>query len=96
MGVVYPATTSLATVCVMRWLELRPRPDVFVLVRAFLLIGHIDVARIRGVDGDLIAALLTVVGYSINDSVSSSSTVCEENLRILEPVRSLTIRCSKP
>jgi preprotein translocase subunit SecF len=41
--------------------------DVFVLIGLFALIGKID-PRIE-IDGSFIAALLTVVGYSINDSV---------------------------
>jgi preprotein translocase subunit SecF len=41
--------------------------DVLVLVGIFALIGYFD-RRIE-IDGSFIAALLTVVGYSINDSV---------------------------
>lgn len=53
--------------------------DVFVLIGLFALIGHID-PRIE-VDGSFIAALLTVVGYSINDSVVIFDRI-RENLRL--------------
>lgn len=52
--------------------------DVFVLIGLFALIGKID-PRIE-VDGAFIAALLTVVGYSINDSVVIFDRI-RENLR---------------
>jgi preprotein translocase subunit SecF len=52
--------------------------DVFVLIGLFALIGHID-PRIE-VDGAFIAALLTVVGYSINDSVVIFDRI-RENLK---------------
>jgi preprotein translocase subunit SecF len=53
--------------------------DVLVLIGIFALIGHID-PRIE-VDGSFIAALLTVVGYSINDSVVIFDRL-RENLRV--------------
>lgn len=53
--------------------------DVFVLIGLFALIGHID-PRVE-VDGSFIAALLTVVGYSINDSVVIFDRI-RENLRL--------------
>lgn len=53
--------------------------DVLVLVGLFALIGRID-PRIE-VDGSFIAALLTVVGYSINDSVVIFDRI-RENLRL--------------
>ncbi|HEX8552746.1 MAG TPA: protein translocase subunit SecF [Abditibacteriaceae bacterium] len=53
--------------------------DVFVLVGLFALIGRID-PRIE-IDGAFIAALLTVVGYSINDSVVIFDRI-RENLRL--------------
>lgn len=53
--------------------------DVFVLVGLFALIGHID-PRVE-IDGAFIAALLTVVGYSINDSVVIFDRI-RENLRL--------------
>lgn len=53
--------------------------DVVVLVGVFALIGHFD-PRIE-VDGSFIAALLTVVGYSINDSVVIFDRI-RENLRL--------------
>ena len=52
--------------------------DVLVLIGLFALIGRID-PRIE-VDGGFIAALLTVVGYSINDSVVIFDRL-RENLR---------------
>jgi preprotein translocase subunit SecF len=52
--------------------------DVLVLVGVFALIGHFD-RRIE-IDGSFIAALLTVVGYSINDSVVIFDRL-RENLR---------------
>lgn len=52
--------------------------DLLVLVGLFALIGKID-PRIE-VDGAFIAALLTVVGYSINDSVVIFDRI-RENLR---------------
>src|SRR5690606_27843867 len=52
--------------------------DVFVLIGIFALIGRID-PRIE-IDGAFIAALLTVVGCSINDSVVSFDRI-RENLR---------------
>lgn len=52
--------------------------DVIVLIGMFALIGKID-PRIE-VDGAFIAALLTVVGYSINDSVVIFDRI-RENLR---------------
>lgn len=52
--------------------------DVFVLIGLFALIGGID-RRIE-MDGSFIAALLTVVGYSINDSVVIFDRI-RENLR---------------
>ena len=52
--------------------------DVFVLVGLFALIGKID-PRVE-VDSGFIAALLTVVGYSINDSVVIFDRL-RENLR---------------
>ena len=52
--------------------------DVFVLLGLFALLGKID-PRIE-VDGAFIAALLTVVGYSINDSVVIFDRI-RENLR---------------
>ncbi|MBV9867442.1 MAG: protein translocase subunit SecF [Abitibacteriaceae bacterium] len=52
--------------------------DVLVLVGLFALIGKID-PRVE-VDGSFIAALLTVVGYSINDSVVIFDRI-RENLR---------------
>ncbi len=52
--------------------------DVLVLVGIFALIGHID-PRVE-VDSSFIAALLTVVGYSINDSVVIFDRL-RENLR---------------
>lgn len=52
--------------------------DVLVLVGLFALIGKID-PRVE-VDGGFIAALLTVVGYSINDSVVIFDRL-RENLR---------------
>jgi preprotein translocase subunit SecF len=52
--------------------------DVLVLVGLFALIGHID-KRVE-MDGSFIAALLTVVGYSINDSVVIFDRI-RENLR---------------
>jgi preprotein translocase subunit SecF len=52
--------------------------DVLVLVGLFALIGRID-PRVE-VDGSFIAALLTVVGYSINDSVVIFDRI-RENLR---------------
>jgi len=52
--------------------------DVIVLLGLFALIGKID-PRVE-VDGSFIAALLTVVGYSINDSVVIFDRV-RENLR---------------
>ncbi len=53
--------------------------DVLVLVGIFALIGHID-PRVE-VDSSFIAALLTVVGYSINDSVVIFDRL-RENLRL--------------
>ena len=53
--------------------------DVIVLLGLFALIGKID-PRIE-VDGAFIAALLTVVGYSINDSVVIFDRL-RENLRL--------------
>lgn len=52
--------------------------DVFVLLGIFALIGRID-PRVE-IDGAFIAALLTVVGYSINDSVVIFDRI-RENLR---------------
>lgn len=52
--------------------------DVLVLVGLFALIGRLD-PRVE-VDGGFIAALLTVVGYSINDSVVIFDRL-RENLR---------------
>jgi len=52
--------------------------DVLVLVGLFALIGRID-PRVE-IDGSFIAALLTVVGYSINDSVVIFDRL-RENLR---------------
>ena len=52
--------------------------DVFVLVGLFALIGHFYPGV--EVDGAFIAALLTVVGYSINDSVVIFDRI-RENLR---------------
>ncbi len=52
--------------------------DVLVLVGIFALIGYFD-RRIE-IDGSFIAALLTVVGYSINDSVVIFDRL-RENLR---------------
>jgi preprotein translocase subunit SecF len=52
--------------------------DAIVLVGIFALIGKID-PRVE-VDGTFIAALLTVVGYSINDSVVIFDRI-RENLR---------------
>lgn len=52
--------------------------DVFVLVGLFALVGKID-PRVE-VDGAFIAALLTVVGYSINDSVVIFDRI-RENMR---------------
>ncbi|HEX8464200.1 MAG TPA: protein translocase subunit SecF [Abditibacterium sp.] len=53
--------------------------DVFVLLGLFALIGRID-PRIE-IDSGFIAALLTVVGYSINDSVVIFDRL-RENLRL--------------
>ena len=53
--------------------------DVLVLLGLFALIGKID-PRVE-VDGAFIAALLTVVGYSINDSVVIFDRL-RENLRL--------------
>lgn len=53
--------------------------DVLVLVGMFALIGRID--RRVEIDGAFIAALLTVVGYSINDSVVIFDRL-RENLRL--------------
>ncbi len=53
--------------------------DVLALIGIFALIGHFD-PRIE-VDGSFIAALLTVVGYSINDSVVIFDRL-RENLRV--------------
>lgn len=53
--------------------------DVLVLIGLFALIGKID-PRIE-IDGAFIAALLTVVGYSINDSVVIFDRL-RENLRL--------------
>ena len=53
--------------------------DVIVLLGLFALLGKID-PRIE-VDSGFIAALLTVVGYSINDSVVIFDRL-RENLRI--------------
>lgn len=53
--------------------------DVFVLIGLFALIGRID-QRVE-IDGAFIAALLTVVGYSINDSVVIFDRI-RENLRL--------------
>jgi len=53
--------------------------DVLVLIGLFALIGHLD-PRIE-IDGAFIAALLTVVGYSINDSVVIFDRV-RENLKL--------------
>lgn len=53
--------------------------DVLVLIGLFALIGKID-PRVE-VDGSFIAALLTVVGYSINDSVVIFDRI-RENLRL--------------
>ena len=52
--------------------------DVIVLIGLFALIGKLD-PRVE-VDGGFIAALLTVVGYSINDSVVIFDRI-RENLR---------------
>jgi preprotein translocase subunit SecF len=52
--------------------------DVLVLIGIFALIGRID-PRVE-IDGAFIAALLTVVGYSINDSVVIFDRL-RENLR---------------
>jgi preprotein translocase subunit SecF len=52
--------------------------DVFVLIGLFALIGKID-PRVE-IDSGFIAALLTVVGYSINDSVVIFDRL-RENLR---------------
>jgi preprotein translocase subunit SecF len=52
--------------------------DVIVLIGLFALIGGID--RRVEMDGSFIAALLTVVGYSINDSVVIFDRI-RENLR---------------
>ena len=52
--------------------------DVFVLIGLFALIGHFYPGV--EVDGAFIAALLTVVGYSINDSVVIFDRI-RENLR---------------
>lgn len=52
--------------------------DVFVLVGLFALIGHLFPSI--EVDSSFIAALLTVVGYSINDSVVIFDRI-RENLR---------------
>lgn len=52
--------------------------DVFVLIGLFALIGHFWPSV--EVDGAFIAALLTVVGYSINDSVVIFDRI-RENLR---------------
>ncbi|RYG67680.1 protein translocase subunit SecF [bacterium] len=52
--------------------------DVFVLIGLFALIGKID-PRVE-IDSGFIAALLTVVGYSINDSVVIFDRI-RENLR---------------
>ncbi len=53
--------------------------DVLVLLGIFALIGKID-PRVE-IDGAFIAALLTVVGYSINDSVVIFDRL-RENLRV--------------
>lgn len=53
--------------------------DVLVLIGMFALIGHLD--RRVEIDGAFIAALLTVVGYSINDSVVIFDRL-RENLRL--------------
>ena len=53
--------------------------DVLVLIGLFALIGKID-PRVE-MDGAFIAALLTVVGYSINDSVVIFDRL-RENLRL--------------
>ncbi len=53
--------------------------DVLVLLGLFALIGRID-PRVE-IDGAFIAALLTVVGYSINDSVVIFDRL-RENLRV--------------
>jgi preprotein translocase SecF subunit len=53
--------------------------DVFVLIGLFALIGHFWPAI--EIDGTFIAALLTVVGYSINDSVVIFDRI-RENLRL--------------
>jgi preprotein translocase subunit SecF len=52
--------------------------DVFVLIGLFALIGKLD-PRVE-IDSGFIAALLTVVGYSINDSVVIFDRI-RENLR---------------
>lgn len=53
--------------------------DVFVLIGLFALIGHFWPSV--EIDGTFIAALLTVVGYSINDSVVIFDRI-RENLRL--------------
>ncbi len=53
--------------------------DVLVLIGLFALIGKID-PRVE-IDGSFIAALLTVVGYSINDSVVIFDRL-RENLKV--------------
>lgn len=53
--------------------------DVFVLIGLFALIGHFFPSV--EIDGAFIAALLTVVGYSINDSVVIFDRL-RENLRV--------------
>lgn len=53
--------------------------DVFVLIGLFALIGHFWPSI--EIDGTFIAALLTVVGYSINDSVVIFDRI-RENLRL--------------
>lgn len=53
--------------------------DVLVLVGMFALIGHLD--RRVEIESAFIAALLTVVGYSINDSVVIFDRL-RENLRL--------------
>jgi len=62
--------------------------DVLVLVGLFALIGHID-PRVE-IDGAFIAALLTVVGYSINDSVVIFDRI-RENLRLRRKEDYLTV-----
>jgi len=52
--------------------------DIFVLVGLFALIGHFYPSV--EIDGSFIAALLTVVGYSLNDSVVIFDRI-RENLR---------------